>query len=82
MSVIQDYQTDSYFRRKTWPTSNIATVRYGRYIRCIVVFVRFLRTNGTGTDSSIKPPDKCAYLDFFLFLNQYICCGYSKEPSQ
>ena len=29
------------------------------------------------------PPDKSAYLKIiFLFFNQNICCGYSKEPSQ
>ena len=32
--------------------------------------------------STIRPPDKRAYqkIIFFLFLNQNICCGYSKEP--
>ena len=25
---------------------------------------------------------RCAQLNIFLFLNQNICCGYSKEPSQ
>ena len=32
-----------------------------------------------------KPLDKKAYFKYtsiFLFLNQNICCGYSKEPSQ
>ena len=30
-----------------------------------------------------RPPDKRAYWKIiFLFLNQNICCGYSKEPSQ
>ena len=30
-----------------------------------------------------RPPDKSAYWKIiFLFLNQNICCGYSKEPSQ
>ena len=32
--------------------------------------------------SSSRPPDKCAYLKIILFLNQNICCGYSKEPSR
>ena len=26
-----------------------------------------------------RPPDKCVTKFFFLFLNQNICCGYSKE---
>ena len=31
----------------------------------------------------LRPPDKSTYLKIiFLFLNQNICCGYSKEPSQ
>ena len=30
-----------------------------------------------------RPPDKSVYWNIiFLFLNQNICCGYSKEPSQ
>ena len=30
-----------------------------------------------------RPPDKSGWLKFiFLFLNQNICCGYSKEPSR
>ena len=30
-----------------------------------------------------KPLDKCAYSKImFLFLNENICCGYSKEPAQ
>ena len=33
---------------------------------------------------SIRPSVKSVYQKkyFFLFLNQNICCGYSKEPSQ
>ena len=32
----------------------------------------------------LRPPDKSAYWKklFFLFVNQNICCGYSKYPSQ
>ena len=30
-----------------------------------------------------RPQDKSAYLKIiFLFVNQNICCGYSKEPSR
>ena len=31
-----------------------------------------------------RPPDKSVHLQiiFFLFLNQNICFGFSKEPSQ
>ena len=35
--------------------------------------------------SPTRPPDKRIfdnYQLFFIFLNQNICCGYSKEPSQ
>ena len=35
------------------------------------------------TSSNTRPPDKSVYLKIiFLFLNQNICCGYSKEPSR
>ena len=38
---------------------------------------------GDDGKSEFRPPDKRAYLKlFFLLLNQNICCGYSKEPSQ
>ena len=31
----------------------------------------------------VRPPDKSALLKIILlFLNQNICCGYLKEPSQ
>ena len=30
----------------------------------------------------ITPQDECVIIIFLLFLNQNICCGYSKEPSQ
>ena len=33
-----------------------------------------------GKELKIPPP--LFRPDFFLFLNQNICCGYSKEPSQ
>ena len=36
-----------------------------------------------GVEVSTRPPDKSVLLKFiFLFLNQDICCGCSKEPSQ
>ena len=32
---------------------------------------------------TVRPPDKSAYQKIILlFLNQNICCGYSKEPSR
>ena len=32
---------------------------------------------------SSRPPEKSAYLKIiFLYLNQNMCCGYSKETSQ
>ena len=38
---------------------------------------------GAGLSESFRPIVKTAYSKlFFLFLNQNICCGYSKEPSQ
>ena len=33
-------------------------------------------------DQNTSPPDKYAYMNFFLFLSQSICCWYSKELSQ
>ena len=33
-------------------------------------------------DVNFRTPDKSANWIFFLFLNQNICCGYSKEPFQ
>ena len=30
----------------------------------------------------MRPLVKCTKKIIFLFLNQNICCGYSKEPSQ
>ena len=38
----------------------------------------------TGTHANVyRLPDMSAHLNnVLLFLNQNICCGYSKEPSQ
>ena len=47
--------------------------------------IQIFYIGGRKTPLCVSPPDKRALLkkkDIFLFLNQNICYGYSREPSQ
>ena len=49
------------------------------YQECDGVFQAKLPSD-EGCNALPRHPDKCVFDFFFLFLNQNICCGYSKEP--